>query len=518
MEYTFKVMAVTAPHWVKLPANITQSSLNSTEPFSLQNAIRLAVHHSKNNKSGWSKSNWHSPDLLKESVMFYQYFENQKEDYINRLRKIKPDLLIITCMTLGYRGAIEIATIAKKVINKDIIVVIGGKHIIETTYLSNGNLGSNKSCPLYQIKNGIIPRIFDLVVNGDGEEVIYYIGELISKQDGKNNTNNFFANINFLKKAKGDWIIGYIDKESTIKYLKSEHKELNQDEMPFPIELFSPTSNFPVFEVDRTIHSYSYLSKGCPFDCFFCSEKKSINGKLKQTDNGSQRLYRQFKIIYDFGKRNNINVSSFVEDSVLLGGKINLLKQLRTFLLKSKFTIPFGGQYTVDLLLNKQHQKVIKDLSNLGLSYFFVGIETNEQALANMMSKNTNKNITWINKIEQVLDFLCSINIKCGFSILFGLGEKHASRLALLNQIIEWQKRYGTPNVISLNLATNHPLTRSNFDYIDWGTNADSKYLHIFTEIFGEASEKYCFDKSYIGTVPELTEIKKLYNSINKRQ
>lgn len=38
-----KVVAVSAPHWVAYKGNSTSKSLNSSDPFSLQNALRLAA-------------------------------------------------------------------------------------------------------------------------------------------------------------------------------------------------------------------------------------------------------------------------------------------------------------------------------------------------------------------------------------------------------------------------------------------------------------------------------------------
>ena len=82
-----------------------------------------------------------------------------------------------------------------------------------------------------------------------------------------------------------------------------------------------------------------------------------------------------------------------------------------------------------------------------------------------------------------------------------------------------WQKTHNLPNVVSLNLATIHPLRDNNkIDFLKWGTSLKSTYLSIFTEIFGEASYEYSLDKSYIGTVSELNQIKKVYEQLRKEQ
>ena len=80
-----------------------------------------------------------------------------------------------------------------------------------------------------------------------------------------------------------------------------------------------------------------------------------------------------------------------------------------------------------------------------------------------------------------------------------------------------WQERYGLPNVVSMNLAVQHPLRNNEeYDYIDWGTDINSDYLPIFTQIFGEASEKYKLANVELPTVEELQELKQYYNQIKE--
>lgn len=515
MKNNFQVLAVTAPHWVKIPNESAQTSLNSSDPFSLQNAIRLAVSKAKDERSGWNKSNWKYSESYEKSVMLYQDFENQKTDYINRLQEIKPNLIIISTMTLGYAGAIKIANIAKHILGENVFIIVGGKHINETIYLQDGEIDLNESNPLFQIKNEIIPRVFNLVISGDGEEVIQYVGEIISECVNNDLCKTFFDHLHVLKNANGNWIIGYLDSGGNIEYLNN-NTMVDQDNMPFPSQFFIPKSSFSVFETDRTFHSYSYLSKGCFNNCFFCSERVSINGKFQQTSTAPDRLTKQFEIFKKYGEENNYRASTFIEDSILLGGDIKLLERFGDLLKINNLNIPFGGQYTIDLLLNSDHQQTLSKLSKLGLSYIFIGVETGNQEIAKRMSKNFNNKVFWITKIESVINFLSSINVNCGFSLLFGLGEDHSDRIKILNQILQWQIMYSQPKIVSLNLATIHPLrTTKNLNYIDWGTDDESIYLELFTEIFGEASERYCINDFSIGSLDELQEIKSIYQQIN---
>ncbi|GAA5020307.1 hypothetical protein GCM10011506_05120 [Marivirga lumbricoides] len=511
-----RAFAVTAPHWIKSHNPDSQTSLNSREPFSLQNAIRLCVKAASNKEDEWYESNWSCRERLKESIMLYEYFQNQLDDYISRIQSIKPNLIVICTMTLGYPGAIEIASVARKTLGDQVFIAIGGKHIIETTFLDeSGELGGNKSCTLRQMIRGEVPKVFDLVVSGDGEEVIYELGKIIVNLEDKFSVSSVLKKADSLALAKGNWIGGYIE-SNEISYLVG-NEPLNQDILPFPCEFFYSKSHFPVFDSDVTFHAYSYMSKGCPFDCFFCSEKRQINGMMSQSSTAPNRLYQQFSVVSEKTKAVGHKASIFVEDSVFLGGNVKLLDKFHTLMEGSELDIEFGMQYTVDLLQKESHREAIRKLNTIGLTYVFIGIETNVEEIAETMNKNTDKKTPWMTKAKSIIEFLHSYQINCGFSILYGLGETHRKRIEILEQLKKWQSEFQQPKVVSLNLATLHPLQQDGDEsFTKWGTSSFSDYLPIFTQIFGEASVMYSLKDKYIGTVEELKEIKVIYDNLNK--
>jgi B12-binding domain/radical SAM domain protein len=514
----FKVVAITAPHWVAKGKFKTTRSLTSREPYSLQNALRLAAFYAKNGVESWAKSNWAKSTGRKNSIFMFEFFENQKEEYINLLKRIQPNLLLIGTMSLGFAGAVEAAKIAKSLFGDNIFIVIGGKHIIETTYFNNGKVSNNPNCTLQLMKNSKIPRVFDLVISGDGEEIIVKIGDVISDLvDGGESLQKFYDYSQELISAKGDWLVGWVDKTNNCKFIESKEKEIDYNKLPFPIEVFDIKSNFPVFQSQITGHTFSYISKGCPYNCFFCSEKSEINGKLKLLETSPERLIKQFRILKKYGEKHNISsLSAFIEDSVLLAGQYKLLDKFNNLLEIEDLKIKFGGQLTIDLLINSQMQKIIKKLSLNGLSYVFVGLETGNNDIALSMSKNTKKNNDWILKSKTVIEFLNESNINCGFSVLFGLGESQKERLSLLKQIGKWREIYNSPKVVSLNYATQHPLRNNTItmDYSKWGTSLESPYLNIFTELFGEASVNFCLPGKTLFSLNELEEIKDCYNKL----
>lgn len=516
-----KILGVSAPHYVHKKEDMQSTNLNSSDPFSLYNAYKVCADKAENEDENWGDSNWNTKEGRDNSIMLLQYYYNDVPKFLEKLKEIRPNLLFIGSMTLGFAGAVKIAELAKKALGDEVFIVLGGKHITETLYEKDGNVEQLNSSPLKLMEDGKIPKVFDMVSSGDGEEILYQIGNAVNQAliNGKDLKDVY--KYEGLKKAKGDWVLGWLDEQGKSAYIQSSKEPLNYDEMPLTSELFNISTKFDVFDkADLTAHTMSYLSKGCVHNCFYCSESSRINGRLKQTETAPQRLYKNLESIQDVGRKryNTDKMSAFVEDSIILAGNPKMLNQFSELLKAKPLNIEFGGQFTIDTLLDKRNQEAIQKLSKQGFKYVFVGLETNNEEIADTMSKNKDKNtLSWIDKNEQAIRFVKSQNMKYGVSVLFGLGESQKDRIRLMETIYGWQKKYGLPNVVSMNLAVQHPLRNNEiYDYIEWGTDKDSEYLPIFTEIFGEASEKYKMPEVELPTPEELKELQEFYNKIKE--
>lgn len=516
-----RVLGVSAPHYVKKDNNIISTSLNSSDPFSLYNAYKVAANNAQNGDENWGTSNWSTKEGRNNSIMLLEHYYNDAPKFLEKLKEIKPNLLFIGSMTLGFAGAIEIAKLAKKAYGDEIFIVLGGKHVGETMFEEQEEIKQLSSSPLLLMKNGTIPKVFDMVCSGDGEEILYQIGNAVNECLEKGETFDNVYKYGGLTEAKGDWLVGWLSNENECDFIKSKKEPLNYDEMPLTSELFNISSKFDVFDKsDLTAHTMSYLSKGCVHNCFYCSESSRINGKLKQTNTAAQRLYKNLESIQRVGKEEygTEKMSAFVEDSIILAGSHVMLNEFSRLLEEKPLNVEFGGQFTIDTLLDEKNKEAISKLSKQGFRYVFVGLETNNEEIAETMSKNKGKKqISWIEKNEQAIEFIKSQNMKYGVSVLFGLGETQEDRVKLMNTIKNWQRKYGLPNVVSMNLAVQHPLRNDEeYNYVEWGTDINSEYLPIFTRIFGEASEKYKLPTIKIPTVEELKELEALYNEIKE--
>jgi B12-binding domain/radical SAM domain protein len=510
-DYQLRFMAVSAPQW-ESNAGVTESyALDSRTPFSLQNAIRLGVQSTQNPESNWTLSNWYDPKLVNESVFLMNYYNEEKSVFEERLEKIKPQILFIGSMTLSFPGAIELAKIAKQKFGDKIFVVLGGKHVIETFYLKDNEVKHHYGSPVLLMYQGKIPKVFDLAVSGDGEEVIQMIGDVLGKEILSNNTlKNFSYYQNYFETARGNFILSWIE-QNEIKTFVQQNNPLDYDNLPSPVSLFGVNNRFTVFEKKFTAHAYSDMGKGCVFNCFFCSERSAINGPVIQTGSPAMRLWKQFRDASHYDE----SMSAFVEDSILLMGLPKHLNELARLLEQQPINIVFGGQFTVDNLLNPKVQESIKRLAKVGLTYIYTGMETGNDEVAVGMSKNTTKKVSWMDRNEEAIAFVTNLGLKYGISILWGLGETQVDRLHQIDVVHGWQEKYHNPVCVSPNWATQHPLfNQSDFNYIEWGTETKSDYLAYFVQLFGEASEKYIIHGDMLPTIIELKDLQSNFEKL----
>jgi hypothetical protein len=152
----------------------------------------------------------------------------------------------------------------------------------------------------------------------------------------------------------------------------------------------------------------------------------------------------------------------------------------------------------------------IARIARNGLSYVFVGVETLSPEAVGGMSKDIGRNRnTWLHRIQQSLHFLKDHDVLCGCSVLFGLGEAHADRIELLQNLGRLRQEVGAPHPISINWAVQHPLCGDDggagYEYVEWGT-PDCEMLSYFHR-FGEASLLYPL--AHVGP-PRLQDVKEV--------
>lgn len=489
---TIRAIAVSAPDWIR--GAKSADALNSTDPASLFNACRYAADLARRKIGAWAHSNWAAPSSTVRENFLLMYSLEDMGRFESLVLSQRPNLLLLGAMTLCMPGAVECAKLAKELLGDEILIVLGGRHATETMYLQNERIREpsavrhHRASPGRLTRAGAIPPIFDIVVSGDGEQVIAEIGAALCSLSPRE-----LASIADCTKpdTPGCWIADFPSIDRTIV---SNGVPLCYDDMPSIANIFGVSASFSVFGGRMTSHVFSDTGRGCVYDCTFCSERRSVTGGIQDIKGAPRRLYRQLKdsvsaIARDFPGR---GASAFVEDSIFLSGSPAAIDQFCDLMEHEPIDIVFGGQFTIDQILRRR--ELIERLSRNGLRYVFVGLETFEPEEIGGMSKDLgNKTMSWQDRFAEALKILGEAGISCGCALLFGLGERHASRLALLKTLIDYRRRTGQPVVVSANWAVQHPLRDipegASEDYLRWGTPV-GPLLDAFHR-FGEASVEY---------------------------
>ena len=487
-----KAVAVSAPDWVSGTKHT--AALNSSDPVSLFNACRHAATLARSGNGSWGNSNWaaSSAEVRQKFLLMYSLDDLQK--FRQLIESERPNLLLIGAMTLCMPGAIECAKVARQILGDEVLIVLGGRHACETIYLSDDRDRSvaavrhHNASPARLMEDGLISQIFDLVISGDGEHLITSIGEALANS------------LEYIRSAPleaalppsvpGNWIVCRSDRSVVV----SQGYPVKFDNMFNITELFGISASFDVFKGRMTAHVFSDTGRGCVYDCAFCSERQSVTGKLVDIKGAPARLYKQMAdaVVVVTEDHPNRRTSAFVEDSVLLGGSRRNIDEFCSRLEEHPLDIVFGAQLTIDLILRQRDQ--IHRLARNGLSYLFIGLETFDPEEVGGMSKDlAGAKASWQQRFLEVLSILSDAGVDCGCALLFGLGESHKNRLALLDAILEQKRSTGSPVAVSANWAVQHPLRNTVMDpgylYLDWGT-PEGPFLELFHR-FGEASLIY---------------------------
>ena len=491
---SIRIMAVAAPELSE--SSIGSRVLSSEDPASLYNACRYAAFLAENDIGAWGNSNWAtSRKARRETFLLMHSLKEDLPAFEKLLTKIKPNILLIGAMSVCLPGAIACAQKAKELFGQEICIVLGGRHASETIYQGqDGQVVNHPGSPLRLMAEGHIPAVFDLVVSGEGEHLIAWIGEKVSDLElQKIQPAMVSSHLQGLFQAPGRWIAGWIN-DGDLHTIKGKSGSFDRNLLTSPVGMFGVCSAFDVFGGRLTGHVFSDTGNGCAYDCEFCSERRSATGPLAQIETSGDRLFKQMSDVVRVIQEDSptFGASAFIEDSTILGGSNFALNRLVELLSEKKLDIKFGCQFTIDQLSSRV--ELLKRLKEVGLEYLFIGMETLDPGAVGGISKDVgHAKETWLKRTEKTIELLLSLKIQCGVSLLFGLGESHDSRIRLLHQVDHWRKIYGSPNPIAFNWAVQHPLRgndgKTGYRYVEWGLPSSS-WLAAFRD-FGEASVLY---------------------------
>ncbi|MBI2662855.1 radical SAM protein [Candidatus Woesearchaeota archaeon] len=274
---------------------------------------------------------------------------------LNYIEEKKPSIIGFSVLTPTFEKAKDIAREIKKKY-PDKIMIIGGHHI--TIFP----------------KESVTENLFDIFVYGEGEITSLELMNFLK-------TNNYdkhkiFSETDHLKR-----INGLIFKENT-EIITTSPRELipDLDMLPFPARhLLKMEEYIPLpIEYKRLPAINMMVSRGCPFNCTYCSTHGTFGYKLRFRS--PEKVIKEIKhIIEKYGAKQ----ISFWDDVLTVNKK--WIHQLCDLIIQEKLDIIwncYAHANTVD-------DYTLKKMKQAGCFCIWYGIEAGDDFLLKMINKGT---------------------------------------------------------------------------------------------------------------------------------
>lgn len=228
------------------------------------------------------------------------------------------------------------------------------------------------------------------------------------------------SNLDILCKYEGEYVLERLLQLKSLKDLeqipgivyKIDNKIFENKGMPKVIELddISPIK-YELYPNYKSFMPYVEESRGCPFNCNYCSNAYTYNGKI--------RIKSAFKIIDEI--ESVIKLWGNDTEVAFLASNFGLSIQ-NTLLLAEKlkqYNIKWGTELRCDLAWGKYLDKLVES----GLIHLNVGFESGSPEILKLMNKTDNPTL-YIQKMEQLLEKVTKIpNLSIDVHFIFYVGE-----------------------------------------------------------------------------------------------
>lgn len=287
-----------------------------------------------------------------------------KFEYPSILKKIKPDIVLITCATTQQKSAIKIMFYTKKY-NPKIITIIGG-------YFPTFG---------YKVLLKKYPNIIDFIIIGEGEKTLEL---LLKKIEIKEKMYNNIKGIAFFNNNK----IFFTGKAPLIK---------NLDKLPFPAR----------FLMKREVNDI-ISSRGCNMNCKFCSIRSFYGNiiRLRSIEN----FIEEVSLMYKSGNK-KIDIA---DDNFLLN--LKRLNKFKNLLKKKKIKTKFSVMLRIDSI----DYKKIKILKSLNFKRVYFGLQSVDEEVLRFFE--TGFNYRKIEEFFKLLKKIEKLNIEIGLFYIINSG------------------------------------------------------------------------------------------------
>jgi len=415
-----------------------------------------------------------------------------KEYFINIvLPSVRPKVLMISAVSPAHRYAIDIARTVRAHL-PDCIIVLGGRHVDETTRLDplSQELSLQPSSPLAKIMNGGIEPVVDFIISGEAYFALDVLMKAISLAMDIQTRNVDVADVIAVLTEYAP-ILGPVPGRALIAAPRPDELHLwpfsglkvDLSVLPSPYQAFAIRARFPIFEteghVSRTAHFM--VTNACPYHCLYCSEGVSVVGNFNSFgDSGIQGAIERVLEYLQYGAE-----AVFFDDSIFWGGNVGLIINFCREWMKVRehaawesnheitifgktvkrhdiLNLEWGAQLTVDFLAGRRPEVamiILDTMRQAGCTYIYIGIESMSEAIIQNVHKNIHRKQRWDERVRIALGLSRHAGIRVGSSILFGLdGETQATIEETIDKVEELLAE-DLITIASPNILTYHPNT-----------------------------------------------------------
>jgi len=318
------------------------------------------------------------------------------------LKKYDPDVIGITSTTSMVPDAYTVAKMAKG-INENVKVVMGGPHV---TFVPERTF---RECPY-----------IDFIVRGEGEITFKKLIDALEKN--KDPSNILGLSLNTHVKIKNN------PPRPLIK---------DVDTIPMPSYDLLPMKKY---QVDGVRFGTVMTSRGCPFNCVFCSSSLQFGKRWR--GHSDARVIEELKHLHEKYKIREIE---FLDDTFTLNGSraIKICKKI----VEEGLDISWSASSRVDLFSDE----IAQAMKRGGAHTVYFGIESGSQKTLNFIGKGITPEQS-IDAVEKAKKYkLCALGA-------FVLGFPDETR-GDIKKTIKLSKKVGV-DYAQFTIATPYPGTR----------------------------------------------------------
>ncbi len=299
--------------------------------------------------------------IIDEVVALLSDSELAKE--LNSLKE--PAIVGISCLTATYSRALELANKIKQ-IKPHSFVIFGGAH--------------PTALPQESLNTGVV----DIVVRQEGEITMKEIYDVL----------------NFGKDLAG---------VKGLSYLKNGVIHHNPDRELVNLDILS---KFPYDLFENNIKKYSdfgliLTSRGCPFDCIFCSNR-IVTGKTYRAFS-TERVIEQIKEL----------VFKYKQKSIIIGDD-NIMVDKRRFFDLSKAIIREGlhneAFFSAQFRGRDMEEEVLQEMKKINFRVLSCGIETSSEQLMKLIDKKET-----VSEVKKGIETISAKGFLTNTTFIFGL-------------------------------------------------------------------------------------------------